>query len=63
MISIAPLGWILILMSSIEAYFVFKLPVIEAKNIHSRFKMKKYLNLTYLKINLRRVKSNKKYIS
>jgi len=57
--SIAPIGWILILMSSLEAFFAFKLPIIEAKNKNSRFKIRKYLNLTYLKVNLRRVKYDK----
>ena len=57
--SIAPIGWMLILMSSVEAFFAFKLPIVEAKNKNSKFKIKKYLNMTYLKINLRRVKYDK----
>ncbi|SHO80959.1 Putative 2-acylglycerophosphoethanolamine acyltransferase / acyl-acyl carrier protein synthetase [hydrothermal vent metagenome] len=57
--SLVPIGVSLIILSSLEAFFAFKLPSLKAKNPSSQFKIKKYFNSTYLRVNLQKIQKNK----
>ncbi len=56
--SIAPLGWVLVVLSAIECYNAYRLPVFEPRKKDSSFEMRKYLNLRYLKQNIGRIRSD-----
>ncbi len=51
--SIAPIGWILVLLSALEAYLAYRLPVYKPSPTTDSFSFKKYLKLTYLKANMK----------
>ncbi|MDR1285199.1 MAG: acyl-[ACP]--phospholipid O-acyltransferase [Campylobacteraceae bacterium] len=54
-----PIGFLLVILSSLEAFFAFKIPFFDAKPIKERFDFKEYLKLKYLRKNLKTVRSNK----
>jgi acyl-[acyl-carrier-protein]-phospholipid O-acyltransferase/long-chain-fatty-acid--[acyl-carrier-protein] ligase len=56
--NIAPIGWILVVMSILEALLAFKLPVFETAVSKERFELRHYLNLSYLKQNMKQIRSN-----
>ncbi len=56
--SIAPIGWVLVLMSLIETLLAFKLPVFEVAAEGERFEFQSYFNLSYLKQNITQIRSN-----
>lgn len=53
------IGVILFILSIIEAYFTFKIPYFKAVELKQNFEIKKYLNFTYLKQNLKFITSSK----
>lgn len=57
--NIVPIGWILVVLTIIESYFAFKLPIFEPSELKKRFEPKRYFTLDYLKTNLRLVRSNR----
>ncbi len=57
--SLVPIGFILIILSSLEVFFAFKLPLFKAKNPNSKFKIKKYFDSTYLRVNLQKIQKDK----
>ncbi|MDR1615135.1 MAG: MFS transporter, partial [Campylobacteraceae bacterium] len=54
-----PIGFLLVILSSLEAFFAFKIPFFEAESIKEKFDFKEYLKLKYLRKNLKIVRSNK----
>ncbi|MDR3346661.1 MAG: acyl-[ACP]--phospholipid O-acyltransferase [Campylobacteraceae bacterium] len=54
-----PIGFLLVILSSLEAFFAFKIPFFDAKQSKDKFKIKEYLKFKYLRKNIRIVKSNK----
>jgi acyl-[acyl-carrier-protein]-phospholipid O-acyltransferase / long-chain-fatty-acid--[acyl-carrier-protein] ligase len=56
---IAPIGWLLVLFSILESYMAFKLPVLSAGDQNERFEMSSYLDLSYLRSNIKRVRSDR----
>lgn len=57
--SMLPIGFALVILSLLEAFFAFKIPFFEAKNITDKFEVKEYVKLKYLRSNLKTLKSNK----
>ncbi len=57
--TVTPIGWILILLTIVESFFTFKIPIINSVRKQNVFKMKSYLNLTYLKTNFKLIRSDK----
>lgn len=57
--NIVPIGWILVVLTIMESYFAFKLPIFEPRKLKERFEPKRYFNLDYLKTNLRLLRSNR----
>jgi acyl-[acyl-carrier-protein]-phospholipid O-acyltransferase/long-chain-fatty-acid--[acyl-carrier-protein] ligase len=57
--SMVPIGILLVILSSLEAFFAFKIPFFDAKAPKDRFDFKEYLKLRYLRGNLKIVRSNK----
>jgi len=60
--AIAPLGWLLVLSSVVEWILASKLPNKMKKRSQKDFKLKKYLNGTYLFKNLKMIKRKKEVI-
>ncbi len=56
--SIAPIGWVLVALSLLECYYAYKLPIFNLAKDQSRFKMQSYLNLSYLKQNVKLITSD-----
>ncbi len=56
--SVAPIGWTLVALSIVECYYAFKLPIFEPAKEEERFKMRSYLDLSYLKQNFKRIRLN-----
>ncbi|MDR2635800.1 MAG: MFS transporter, partial [Campylobacteraceae bacterium] len=54
-----PIGFLLVILSSLEAFFAFRIPFFDTKSVKERFDFKEYLKLKYLRSNLKTVKSNK----
>jgi acyl-[acyl-carrier-protein]-phospholipid O-acyltransferase/long-chain-fatty-acid--[acyl-carrier-protein] ligase len=57
--TIAPLGWILVLLSVIESYLTFKLPIFEASDQKKKFSLHYYFTLRYFRVNFRHLRSDK----
>jgi len=55
---IAPIAWFLVLLSLIECYNAFRLPVIQTQNKEKKFQIRSYLDLSYLKQNIKLIRSN-----
>lgn len=53
------IGIFLVILSSLEAYFAFKLPFFKAKENHDNFSFKKYFSFKYLNENLKIIKNDK----
>ncbi len=56
--SIAPIGWVLVVLSVVECYYAYRLPVFEPAKEEESFKMRSYLDLSYLKQNIKRIRFN-----
>ncbi|MBN2768534.1 MAG: acyl-[ACP]--phospholipid O-acyltransferase [Campylobacterales bacterium] len=56
--SIAPVGWLLVIVSIIEFALSFKLPVIKAANIKEHFEMQSYFHFRYFKENMQSIRSD-----
>ncbi len=52
------IGWILVLLSSVEALLAFRLPLTRAIQSTAAFKMRSYMDLSYLKQNMKRLRAN-----
>ncbi|MDR1007300.1 MAG: acyl-[ACP]--phospholipid O-acyltransferase [Campylobacteraceae bacterium] len=57
--SMLPIGFALVILSSLEAFFAFKIPFFEPQETADKFEVKEYLKLKYLQRNLKTVRSNK----
>ncbi|WP_141088704.1 MFS transporter, partial [Campylobacter concisus] len=58
--SVYPIGIFLVVFSALEAYFAYKLPYIsETNEENEKFELKKYISLSYLRENLKEVRSDK----
>ena len=57
--SITPLGWLLVVLSSLEAWFAYKLPVFEAESDEPRFCVKSYAALRYLRENVALIRADR----
>ncbi|MEA3491795.1 MAG: acyl-[ACP]--phospholipid O-acyltransferase [Campylobacterota bacterium] len=57
--NIVPIGWMLIVLTAIEALLSYRLPLIEPKESEMRFEIKNYLTLNYLKSNLTLLRSDR----
>ncbi|MDR0408205.1 MAG: acyl-[ACP]--phospholipid O-acyltransferase [Campylobacteraceae bacterium] len=54
-----PIGFLLVALSSLEAFFAFKIPFFDAKTTKEKFEFKEYIKLKYLRGNIKIVKNNK----
>ncbi|SFV58689.1 Putative 2-acylglycerophosphoethanolamine acyltransferase / acyl-acyl carrier protein synthetase [hydrothermal vent metagenome] len=54
-----PIGFLLILLSSIEAAMSYKLPIIKPAAVDEKFKLKEYLNLNYLRVNIKLLRADR----
>jgi len=54
-----PIGFLLILLSTIEALMSYRLPIITPTTADDKFLLKEYLNLKYLKSNIELLKSDR----
>jgi acyl-[acyl-carrier-protein]-phospholipid O-acyltransferase/long-chain-fatty-acid--[acyl-carrier-protein] ligase len=54
-----PIGFLLILLSAIEALMSYRLPIITPTTADDKFLLKEYLNLKYLKSNIELLKSDR----
>ena len=57
--NLLPIGLILIVLTSLESYLAFKLPIFEPEVSQAKFEAKKYFNLGYLKNNIRILKADR----
>ena len=58
--SVYPIGIFLVVFSALEAFFAYKLPYISETNEQSgEFELKRYISLSYLRENLKEVRSDK----
>ncbi|MDR2342485.1 MAG: acyl-[ACP]--phospholipid O-acyltransferase [Campylobacteraceae bacterium] len=57
--SMMPIGFLLVILSSLEAFFAFKIPFFDAEITNDKFDFKEYLKLKYLRNNLKIVINNK----
>ena len=56
--NLAPLGWILVLLTVMETLLAFRLPLLKASNAAGKFMLIPFIKGNYLKENLKRVYSN-----
>ncbi|MDR2099858.1 MAG: MFS transporter, partial [Campylobacteraceae bacterium] len=54
-----PIGVLLVVLSSLEAFFAFKIPFFDAENVKEKFDFKEYLKLKYIRKNLKILTNNK----
>ncbi|MCW8895459.1 acyl-[ACP]--phospholipid O-acyltransferase [Sulfurimonas sp.] len=57
--SIAPIGWVLVTLSIVEFFYAYKLPVTKSKKATESFDMSNYLDLSYLKKNIKLIRFDK----
>ncbi len=50
-----PIGWLLVILSTLEWYLSFKLPLIKIENIEKPFDFSKYIRLNYFKTNMKTI--------
>ncbi len=50
-----PIGWLLVILSTMEWYLSFKLPLMKIENREKHFDFSKYIRLNYLKINMKTI--------
>ncbi len=50
-----PIGWLLVILSTIEWYLSFKLPLIKIENIEKHFNFSQYIRLNYFKTNMKMI--------
>ncbi|MDR2789492.1 MAG: acyl-[ACP]--phospholipid O-acyltransferase [Campylobacteraceae bacterium] len=55
----SPIGILLVILSSLEAFFAFKIPFFSTEGIKEKFDFKEYFKLKYLRANLKILTSNK----
>jgi acyl-[acyl-carrier-protein]-phospholipid O-acyltransferase/long-chain-fatty-acid--[acyl-carrier-protein] ligase len=56
--SVTLIGWLLVILSILESFFTFKIPLLKYAKSYNGFSIKSYLKLTYLKENLKTIKSD-----
>ncbi len=56
--SVAPIGIVLVVLSLLESFLAYQLPMMESKDPQSTFEWRKYLRLEYLKTNVAKTKAN-----
>jgi acyl-[acyl-carrier-protein]-phospholipid O-acyltransferase/long-chain-fatty-acid--[acyl-carrier-protein] ligase len=57
--SMVPIGFLLVILSVLEAVFAFRIPFFTSETSQESFKVKEYLKLKYLRQNFKIVRSNK----
>ncbi|GHS87741.1 acyl-[ACP]--phospholipid O-acyltransferase [Campylobacterota bacterium] len=57
--SMLPIGFALVIMSCLEAFFAFKLPFFAVKQSEEKFAAKEFIKLKYLRENLKIIRENK----
>jgi acyl-[acyl-carrier-protein]-phospholipid O-acyltransferase/long-chain-fatty-acid--[acyl-carrier-protein] ligase len=56
--SVAPIGWLLVVLSSIEWLLTFKMPLAPSKSPEISFSIKSFFSLNYLKTNMKTLKKD-----
>ncbi len=56
--AVAPIGWFLVMFALFESYLSFKLPVLTAGDQNDVFNIRSYLDMSYLRGNIKRIRAN-----